>query len=50
MSVRRDENIIPGDGLQLLPLGDGDLPQPGQAGRLVDAGESGEAGGRRGVV
>ena len=47
--MRREENIFSGDRIQLLPLGAGELPRPGEAGGSDAAGESGEAGGRWGV-
>ena len=43
--MRREENIFSGDRIQLLPLGAGELPRPGEAGGDLGPGESREAGG-----
>ena len=44
----KDQNIFPGDWLQLLPLGDGELPRPEEAGGDLGPGGSVQAGWRWG--
>ena len=41
---RSVKNIVSGDGLQLLPLGDGELPWPGEAGGDPGPGGAHQAG------